>query len=539
MKYIFVTGGSISGIGKGKLSCSIGLILQSHGFNVTFLKIDPYLNFNAGRLEPNEHGETFVLSDGTETDLDLGSYERYCNLILSKDNIITSGKLLYNIISEERAGRHNGKTLQFCTVFYESFKKHMMRLAKKPVTCVVDGCEVSKLPDFIIVEVGGTVSDMESMFFIKAISRFISKLDKEDRALITIDYAIEVKSSFKTRPLQNSLNHFKTFGLDNDILIYRSSKMMDDKSIQKISYNCGIQEENIIWSKHAECYYSIPSNYFESGLYNSLKNILHIDDRKLVYTVDSRFAFMVKKHSNSINVGLVSRYESEDDPYCSLEEALIASGKHHQVEINIVYVNYLKFKENYEESIEQLKCLDAIVLPGGFGSRGISAKIKIAEYARLNGIPFLGICLGYQISVIEFARNVLDIKKATSTEFDPTSKDAVISMVPNIVCKNTNEDIFLGDYSVEFKGVFAKDIYHTESTLQRFRHRYCVNINYKEDLEKNGLNFYGKSSDDRLVAFKLDNHKFFCGVQYHPELRSTPERVDPIFLSLIEAAIKK
>lgn len=538
MKYIFVTGGSFSGIGKGLLASSTGAILQSYGYTVTFLKVDPYLNYNAGRLEPSEHGETFVLRDGTEADLDLGNYQRFCNLLLDATNTLTSGKILYDIIRDEKEGSYNGKTLRFCTDFYEYIMKRMSILENKPVCMMVNGEKIYKKPDVIIIELGGTISDDESFFLVKSFARLFSTVERCDKCFITLDYMIEIGDIIKTKLLQNSLNNFKSFGISNDILIYRGKREMDDTSLEKVAQNCGINKENIIWSRETENQHEIVQDLDDHGLYASIKKILLLGDKQL-FSLDQKFGIFTKIYEKTKTIGIVTRYLTNDQPYTRLEDALVSLGKLRGYEIKIVPINYIKLSQDDDEAFNLLRSVDGIIIPGGFGDLNVDTKVMVAQYARMNNIPFLGICLGFQIMIIEFARNVLNLQGASSEEFNPNANCFIIRKHPNINCVNTHEDIFLGEYIVEFGNIFRERIYKTERAEQIFRHRYSLDPKYEDDLNSAGMKIEGKTHDSRVVAVYLEHNTFHCGVQYHPELNSSLERVDPIIESYVEAVIKK
>lgn len=539
MKYIFINGGSFSGIGKGMLSSSIGVILQSHGYTVTFLKIDPYLNYNPGKLEPSEHGETYVLEDGTEADLDLGNYERMCNVILDYKNTLTSGKILYDIISSEKSGMYNGKTLRFCTDFYNYICERLRMISESDVCTVIDGKRVFKKPEFVIIELGGTIVDEESFFFIKSFSRFFSSINNNDKCLITIDYIIEIGDIIKTKLIQNSINTFRSSGLIPDVMVYRGSRMMDDVYKTKISNNCGIKENNIIWSRDCPNQYMIPQALFEEGLYESIKNRLCLEDRVQLYPIDKKFSFLTVEHERTKKIGIITRYLSNEKPYTSLEDALVCAGKHLKHNIEICHINYVKLANQDQETLDLLKEVDGIVIPGGFGDLNVDTKVMVANYARTNKIPCLGICLGFQIMVIEFARNVIGLTGASSEEFSSDASDLVIRKHPNIKCVNTGEDIFLGEYDVHFNSVFEKLVYKSSNSKQIFRHRYSLNPVYEDVLGKNGLLVGGKTDDNRSVAICVDNGSFYFGVQYHPELNSKPDSVNPIIHSFIKTITEK
>lgn len=534
MKYVLILGGSVSGIGKGKLSSSIGTILQSFGYGVTFLKIDPYLNYNAGKMEPNEHGETYVLRDGTEADLDLGNYERFCNLVLNGLNTITSGKVLYDLIHAEKNGLHNSGTLMFCSSFNKYVSDHLIKLSESLVCVVRDGKEVLQKPDFLVIELGGTVGDDESTFFLRAISKFFAGLKSSDKCVLSIELPVEIGKVTKTRLLQHSLNNLKAFGIANDIVVYRGSRPMPDSCLEKISLNCGISKSNIIWSRTCSNVYEIPGSYLQAGLYELLREKLCLGSRRQVYSLSDKFRTVTQVHPRSRKIGILTRYSKQDDSYVSIEDALVNAGKYVGCEILTVFIDYIKLSEEDVGTFSLLRGVDGILIPGGFGNMSIDTKVMVAQYARINNVPFLGICLGFQIQMIEFARNVLNIKDATSEEFDPSNRNLVITRHrPSASCGRVEDSAFLGEYLVEFDGPMESQIYKTRRVGQIFRHGYSLNGQYAKAMEDAGLKFVGRSSDDRVVAGMIENHKFYVGVQYHPELSSRPEMVDPVIQSFV------
>jgi len=533
MKYIFITSGSFSGIGKGSLASSIGVILQSYGYTVTFLKMEPYLNYSAGKLEPSEHGETFVLADGTETDLDLGHYQRLCGLMLDSSNSLTSGKILHDLISGEKSGSYNGKTLRFCKDFNEYIFSRIRLLESKPVYDIT-GKKLG-MPDILIIQLGGTVGDDETLFPIKAFSRFFSTVSQSDKCFISLDYTIEIGDVTKTKLLQNSMNNLSSFGLTDDILIYKGNKAMEATYIEKVSINCGLKEENIIWAGDSPSQYAMPETLQSHGLYTAIKETLCLEDRPQMFLPSRRFELLTRTYDRTRRIGIISRYNTNDKPYTSLDDALLCAGKLLGYDIEIVMINYIKLASEDVETFDLLRSVDGIVLPGGFGDLNVDTKVMVAQYARTNNIPFLGICLGFQIMTIEYARNVLGMRGASSEEFGTPGCVAVVRKHPNIVCHNTGEDIFLGKYVIHYSGMFRDRIYKAETYEEPFRHRYSLNPAYEAALEAAGLRIEGRTADNRAVAVCFEDNKFYCGIQYHPELNSTTERVDPVIRSFVES----
>lgn len=534
MKYILVTSGSFSGIGKGILSASIGAMLQSYGYNVTFLKMEPYLNYSAGRLEPSEHGETCVLVDGAEVDLDLGYYQKFCSLILDGTNSLTSGRILSDIIENEKSGAYNGKTLRFCSDFNGYIAKRLKTLEEKPVRTFAKR-DTYTTADIVIIELGGTLGDDEVLFPLKGLSRFLSGVAQTDKCVITLDYAIDMGDVTKTKLLQNSLNNLKSFGVLSDILIYRGVRAMEEAQLEKVANNCGIEKGNIVWSKECGSQYEIPQALFEQGLYSSVKNVLCLDDRDQAFDLRQRFSLFIKPCTKSKKVGIISRYLTNDLPYNSLEDALVCAGKHCGCEIEPIMINYVKLAQEEPETFQLLREVDGIIIPGGFGDLNVETKVMVAQYARANNIPLLGICLGFQIMAIEYAKNVLGIRNASSEEFGTENAEYVVRKHPEIICKNTGADIFLGMYPVKYDSTFGTRIYKAEECDQIFRHRYSLNPQYENALDSAGLKIVGRTEDNKAVAISVEGNKFYCGVQYHPELSGRPESVDAIIMAFVEA----
>lgn len=533
MKYIFITSGSFSGIGKGSLASTVGVILQSYGYTITFLKIESYLNSSAGKLEPSEHGETFVLADGAETDLDLGHYQRFCGLLLDSSNSLTSGKILYDIINNEKSGSYNGKTLRFCKDFNEYIFERLKLLETKPVYDI--NGKMLGTPDIMIIQLGGTVGDDETLFPIKAFSRFFSGVNQTDKCFITLDYTIEIGDITKTKLLQNSVNNLNGFGINNDILIYKGNRAMDAACIEKVAINCGVKESNIQWAGDGPSVYTMPETLFHEGLYTSIKATLCLEDRDQIFHPLERFSLFTKTFENPRKIGIISRYNTNEKPYTSLDDALICAGKHLGCDVELVMINYVKLANEDVETFDLLRSVDGIILPGGFGDLNVETKVMVAQYARTNNIPFLGICLGFQILTIEYARNIMGLRNATSEEFGVADGEPIIRKHPNIVCTNTGDNIFLGKYNVHYSGIFRDMIYKSDMSEQIFRHRYSLNPYYEDALIAAGLSIDGKTDDGRAVAVSVKENKFYCGIQYHPELNSIPECIDRVIVSFVEA----
>ena len=536
MYFVFVTScGKSTGVGKGMVATSVGLILQSYGYNITFLKAESFLNFSPGKLEPSEQGETFVLSDGSEVGLDLGNYQRFCNLILTKSNYLTAGSILYELINSEINGEYNGKTLRYFTEFNNQVAQRLDFLATNDVCSIENGEKVYKKPDFIIIELEEPVSNEDSHSFLKAFSSYFSKIENSQKCVISVNFAHEIQKKVEENSRLDFLDNLKSYGFEHDICVFRGC--LTQNAICQVSIESGLPQENLIRLKNRRFIYSIPESLYEEGLYHALKNKLNLPNRNQIFNIKDKFLKITKNYGKTKTIGILTRYDLKDDPYISLEESLVIIGKNLEFDIQIEYINYQDLANGDIESYNSLRSVDGILIPGGFGNNNVGTKIMVAQYARTNNIPCLGICLGFQIMVIEYSRNVLDLKDATSEEFGEISNNLVIRRHPQIVCKNTNNDIFLGEYSVKFSGVLAEKIYKSEAHSEVFRHRYSLNPAYEDLLEEKGMKFDGKTEDGRGVAFVLPENSFYAGVQYHPELYSIPGNIDPIIQSYVESVI--
>lgn len=535
MYFIFVTSSTSSGVGKGMVATSLGLILQSYGYTVTFLKAESFLNLNPGKLEPSEQGETFVLSDGSEVGLDLGNYQRFCNLVLNKYNYLTAGSILYELINNEMNGEYNGKTLRYCTEFNNQVAQRLDFLASNPVCSIENGEKVFKMPDVIVIELEEPVADEDSHSFLKAFSSYFSKIDNDKKCVISVNFAYEIQKKIEENSRLDFLDNLKSYGFENDICVFRGC--LTQTEINQVSHETGLPQKNLIRLKNRRFIYSIPESLYEEGLYEALKIKLNLPEKNQVFNIRDRFFKLNKTYGKIKTIGILTRYDLKDDPYISLEESLVIIGKNLEFDIQIKYINYQDLANADIEAYNSLKTVDGILIPGGFGNKNVDTKVMVAEYARTNNIPCLGICLGFQVMVIEYSRNVLGLKDATSEEFNEQSANLVIRRHPEIVCKNTKNDIFLGEYNVNFTGILADRIYKAESHIEVFRHRYSLNPNYEELLESKGMKFDGKTEDGRGVAFVLPGNSFYAGVQYHPELYSIPGNIDPIIKAYVESVI--
>jgi len=527
-RYVFVVGGVSSSLGKGILCASIGKLLQSRGYKTTILKMDPYINVDPGTMNPYEHGEVFVTEDGAETDLDLGHYERFLNVSMTRDNNVTAGQIYLTVIEKERRGDFLGKTVQVIPHITDEIKRRIFLLGH------------SGKYDFVIVEVGGTVGDIESLAFIEAI-RQITWEKKGNNITVLLTHVPYLKSSseFKTKPTQHSSKKLLEMGIMPDIIVARSEKPMPPNLKDKISLFCNVSRDSVINVYDIEDIYEVPLLLREQRLDVIILEKLGIN----VYPESSmeRWESLVKKmpSDNNVKIALVGKYTQLKDSYISIEEALVHASRHKKIPYSLTKVDSEKITEN--NVYEILGDFDGIIVAPGFGSRGIDGKIITIKYARENGIPFLGICLGLQCAVIEFARNVLKLKDAHSTEFDPGTPHPVIDIMEEQK-RNTMKGgtMRLGSYPcVISPGTLARKIYGKETIHERHRHRYEVNNSYISLFEKEGFIVSGINPTTGLVEImELKGHPFFIGVQFHPEFKSRFEAPHPLFMAFLDASYK-
>jgi len=535
-KYIFITGGVTSSLGKGLASASLASLLQSRGLKVHLKKLDPYLNIDPGTMSPYQHGEVFVTDDGAETDLDLGHYERFTGVPTRKNDNITSGKIFSNVLTKERRGDYLGATVQIIPHVTNEIKEFVLNNTKND--------------DVVLCEIGGTVGDIEGLPFLEAIRQLRNDLGKEKTLFIHLTLVPYLESSreFKTKPTQHSVKELLGLGIQPDILMCRCERTLPDDSKKKIALFCNVNNNCVIPAKNVNNIYEVPRNLHKYGLDKEVCNFFKLKTKKPDL---KKWEVIEKRISNpegEVTIGLVGKYITLEDSYKSLVEALIHGSISNNVKLNIEWLDSEIFEKKIK--IDTLNRINGILIPGGFGIRGIQGKINAANYARLNNIPYFGICLGMQIAVIEAARNLLGLKNADSTEFAKT-KDPVIGMMTEWVKKNktikrsTNGEMGgtmrLGAYECLLKKkskIF--DIYKKSKISERHRHRYEVNLNYLKKLEKCGLKFSGLSPDGSLPEIlELENHPWFIGVQFHPELKSKPFDPHPLFVSFIQAAVKR
>ncbi len=534
--FIFVTGGVVSALGKGVTSASLGAILEARGLKVGMMKLDPYLNVDPGTMSPYQHGEVFVTEDGTETDLDLGHYERFVNTTTSKNSNFTAGKVYENVIIKERKGDYLGATVQVIPHVTDEIKENIKNGSK--------GFDVT------IVEIGGTIGDIESLPFLEAIRQMGLEKNGYEVAYVhlTLVPFIKTAAEIKTKPTQHSVKELRSIGIQPDALVCRSEKPLPEEQRKKIALFTNVTEAAVISAHDAQDIYEIPLILREQGLDDIIVNKLNLNVSKPDLR-DWETVLQAKNNSNGqVRVAMVGKYVDFRDSYISLSEALRHAGFKTQTDIQIEYVESEEIQKRGAGPL--LESMDAILIPGGFGDRGIEGMIDSIQFARENNVPYLGICLGLQAAIIEFARNSLNLSDANSTEFNPATKAPVIALITewmntdgSIENRNESSDLggsmrlgaqecMLSDQSL------AKRIYQKDSVFERHRHRYEFNNNFKNDLQDKGLKFSGHSKDGLVEIIELEDHPWFLACQFHPEFTSTPRKGHPLFESFVRASKK-
>lgn len=527
-KYIFVTGGVTSSLGKGIIAASLAKLLQARGLRVTIQKFDPYINVDPGTLNPYEHGECYVTEDGAETDLDLGHYERFLNIYTSQSNNVTTGRIYQTVINKEREGAYLGKTVQVVPHITDEIKRRMQLLGQTGEY------------DIIITEIGGTVGDIESLPFVEAVRQLQWELPEEDSVVVhlTLIPYLKAAKELKTKPTQHSVKMLSQEGVHPDIIVCRTEKTLSPELKRKIALFCNVKPEAVIEAADAPTIYEVPVAMMREGLdLICLKkmNITQYNEPELGKWKE--FLDKLKYPKGKVNIGLIGKYIELQDAYKSILESFIHAGAMNECKVEIVNVHSEFITD--DNVAEKLVGLDGLLVAPGFGHRGVEGKIVAVKYARENGLPFFGICLGMQMAVIEFGRNVLGLKEAHSTEMDPDAKEPVIDLMEEqkkVTAKGGT--MRLGAYPCTIKeGTLAWKIYGTDTISERHRHRWEFNNKYLEQYEKAGMIASGKNPGTGLVEIvELPSHPFFVGVQYHPELKSTVENPQPIFVHFVKAA---
>ncbi len=535
-RYIFITGGVVSSLGKGITSASLGAILEARGLDVTLLKLDPYINVDPGTMSPFQHGEVYVTEDGTETDLDLGHYERFVRTKMRKKNNFTTGLIYQNVIQKERRGDYLGATVQVIPHITDEIKHYIKKCASNS--------------DIAMVEIGGTVGDIESQPFLEAIRQLRIELGPESTLFIhlTLVPYISAVGEIKTKPTQHSVKELRSIGIQPDCLICRTDQIIPENEKKKIALFTNVEESAIISAIDVDSIYKIPKVLHEQNLDEIVIKKFNLDLPQANLTEWHNVVDAIDNSDNEVNIAMVGKYVGLADSYKSLSEALIHAGIKTRTKINIVYVDSEEIEKNGSECLQNV---DAILVPGGFGNRGIEGKISTVKYARENGLPYLGICLGMQVVVIEIARNLAGLKNSDSTEFNKNTDHPVIALITEWQdAKGTQEKrskgfdlggtMRLGGQDCKLiEGSLVRDLYKSDSVVERHRHRYEFNNKYKEKLESVGMSIAGYSVDEELVEIiEIPKHPWFVGCQFHPEFTSTPRDGHPLFTSFIEAALK-
>ena len=532
-RYIFVTGGVVSSLGKGLTSASLASLLQLRGYKVRIRKLDPYLNVDPGTMNPFEHGEVFVTDDGAETDLDLGHYERFTDRPAAKEDNITTGQIYKDIIEKERKGEYLGSTVQIIPHVTNHIKKFISNKVSKE--------------DFVICEIGGTVGDIESLPFLEAIRQFSNEKGKNKSLFIhlTLVPYIQASGELKTKPTQHSVKELRSIGIQPDIIICRSEKDIPKEEKRKISLFCNVEPEHVVQSLDVKSIYEVPIKYDEEKLDKKILNIFGLKEKnKANLKIWKDIIRKINSKREKVSIAIVGKYVDLKDAYKSLDEALIHGSLSNNVELNTEWIDSTKINKRNVNKV--LKKYNAVLIPGGFGSRGTEGKIEAIAYARIYKVPFFGICFGMQMAIIESARNMLGIKKATSSEFGNGGVHVIGLMhewikgkgIQKGSEKNLGGTMRLGSYKAKLKkNTLISKIYKSNLIHERHRHRYEVNKNLKPKLEKKGLIFSGLSPDGTLPeTIELENHPWFIGVQFHPEFKSRPFAPHPLFSSFIKAA---
>jgi len=528
-KHIFVTGGVVSSLGKGITSASLGRLLKCRGLKVTIQKLDPYINVDPGTMSPFQHGEVFVTDDGTETDLDLGHYERFIDENLRRASNVTAGSIYWSVISKERKGDFLGGTVQVIPHITNEIKERILRLAQEDET------------DIAITEVGGTVGDIESLPFLEAIRQLKKDLGKENVLYIhvTLIPYLRAPAELKTKPTQHSVKELRSIGIQPDIIVVRSEQPISQQIRNKIALFCDVEPEAVISSVDADTIYAVPLLLHQEGLDDLVIRHLDITSPEPDLSEWQALVDKIRSIEQKVRIAIVGKYVMLPDAYLSVVEALKHGGFYHKADVEISWVDAETISP--KEVQKQLAEADGILVPGGFGVRGIEGKIQAVNYARIQRVPFLGICLGMQCAVVEFARNVVGLKEANSSEFDPQTRHPVIDLLPEQ--KEVEEmggTMRLGLYPCRVNPKTKTYLaYGEEIVYERHRHRYEVNNAYRKELLENGLVFGGVSPDERLVEIiEIPEHPWFISCQFHPEFKSRPDKPHPLFRDFIGAALK-
>ena len=529
VKYVFVTGGVVSGLGKGITAASLGRLLKARGYHVTMQKFDPYINVDPGTMNPIQHGEVFVTDDGTETDLDLGHYERFINENLDQNSNVTTGKIYWSVLNKERHGDYGGGTVQVIPHITNEIKDRFYKAKSEEEETIS------------IIEVGGTVGDIESQPFLEAIRQFQAEVGRENAILIHVSLIPYLKASgeMKTKPTQMSVKELQSMGIWPDIIVCRSDYPLDEQIKGKIALFCNVKKEHVLQNLDASSLYEVPLLMEEEKLAQATCECLHLPCPEPDLSKWKDMIYAIQNTTSKVKIAIVGKYVALHDAYLSVVEALKHGGIANKAEVEIVWVDSEEL--NVENVATVFEGIHGIIVPGGFGSRGTEGKILAIQYARTKNVPFLGICLGMQLAIVEYARNVMGLRDAASIELDPDTTNPVIALMPD---QNGVSDIGgtlrLGAYPCILKeGSLAKQLYGTQEISERHRHRYEVNNDYREALTEAGLTLSGISPDGKIIEMiEISKHPYFIATQAHPEFKSRPDQAHPLFKGLVEAAIK-
>lgn len=530
-KYVIVTGGVISGLGKGIVAASLGLLLKAKGYAVTIQKLDPYLNVDPGTMSPFQHGEVYVLDDGAETDLDLGHYERFTGIEMGRDNNTTAGQIYWEVIEKERRGDYLGSTVQVIPHVTDQIQKHITALEKK-----------NEELEIIITEIGGTVGDIESLPFLEAVRQFQQERGPENVIIVhvTLIPYVHASAEMKTKPTQHSVMRMREIGLQPDILVCRTEFTLTRDTREKLALFCNVKTERVIQGLDAKTIYEVPLFLNRERLSEIVLSRLGMEDRPAELTYLRKFVNHIANPASTVTIGIAGKYVQLVDAYKSIIESFAHAGVDNDCKVEIRWIDAEQNEAAHNIDVE-LEGLDGILIPGGFGYRGIEGKIRAAQYARENGVPFLGICLGLQVAVIDFARHVIGLEQANSTEFEEKTPFPVIHLMPSQEhVKTKGATMRLGAYDcVVRQGTKSFIAYGKTEISERHRHRYEVNNDYREQLESHGMLISGTSPDDSLVEMiELKDHPWFVATQAHPELKSRIDRTHPLFREFVRAAVK-
>lgn len=528
-KYVFVTGGVVSGLGKGIVAASLGRLLKMRGLKVSSQKLDPYMNIDPGTMNPIEHGEVFVTEDGLEADLDLGHYERFIDENLTKYSNLTSGRVYWNVLTKERDGYYLGKTVQIIPHVTNEIKSFIARNAEETQA------------DVMITEIGGTIGDIEGQPFLEAIRQFSYEAGRENCVFIHVCLVPYISGSdeYKSKPAQHSVKEMQSLGIRPDVIVTRTDEELDRKMLDKISMFCNVKPDCVINNITLDELYECPMYLHKQGLDDVVCRELSLKTQPIDLTEWQNMLWKIENRRGSVKIAMVGKYIKLHDAYISVVEALKHAGYENGVYVDIKWVDSEKLN-SYDDIVNNLSDVDGILVPGGFGDRGIDGKILACQYARENDIPYLGICLGMQIAVIEFAKNVCGIKNATSKEFDKNG-DCVIDLMPDQRNVKKGGTMRLGAYPCKIAdGTIMKKAYNQDLIYERHRHRYEFNNDYKQTLENHGLKISGTSPDGKIVeTVELPDNRFFIGVQFHPEFKSRPNKPHPLFVEFIKNSIER